>query len=107
MPKVFIPQLPTRFDQATQQRIPTINVNPASRFGELTQLTVAGTTHAEAVAKIKRVALAIGPSDYILAVGDVVLLTWAILTALRVNGRATLLRWDGTAKDYVEEEIEG
>lgn len=103
MAKVFIPQLPTRFDQATQQRIPTINVNPASRYGELVQLTVAGTTHEEALRQIKTVAPIIGHDDFILAVGDVVLLTRTILIALRENGRATLLRWDG--KDYTEEEI--
>jgi len=101
--KVYIPQLPTRFDYATQQRIPTINVNPASRYGDLVQLSAPGTDHAEGLAQVKAAAQAIGNSDYILAVGDVVLLTWTILTALRQNGRATLLRWDG--KDYTTEEI--
>jgi hypothetical protein len=105
MASVFIPQLPTRFDKATGIRIPSIDVNPASRFGELKQLFGLTVPRDEALAGIRTSINQIGPEDYILAVGDVVLLAMTVAYALISNGRTTLLRWDNDLKAYKTEEV--
>lgn len=106
MASVFIPQLPTRFDKATGQRVPSIDVNPASRYGELKSLFGLAVPRDEALAGIRTSIRQIGPDDYILAVGDIVLLAMTVAYALISNGRATLLRWDNDLKSYRTEEVE-
>jgi hypothetical protein len=107
--KVFIPQLPTRFDKATNTRVPAIDVNPAAQFGELVQIFSIDISREEALTRTRdRAALEhnrVGPDDFILAVGDITLLALVVTYALMHNGRATLLRWDGDAKLYKQEEI--
>lgn len=107
--KVYIPQLPTRYDKATNQRIPSIDANPASQFGELVTIFGQDVNRTRALATMraeKPIGVDIGPEDYILAVGDVVLLALTIVHALQRNGRATLLRWDNETKSYRTEEIQ-
>lgn len=104
MARVFIPQLPTRYDHALHQRVPTINVNAASRFGELVQLTVPGSSYDDAIQQINASTGQIDRDDFILAVGNVGLLTITILAAIKKNGKAQMLRWNGV--DYEKEEIE-
>jgi len=107
MPKVFIPQLPTRFDKATGQRIPTIDTNPAAKFGELVQMFGPDVPKGKALAALSSAdgAPAIGPGDSVLAVGDVALLAVVLVKAIERNGRATLLRWDSESKTYRPEEV--
>lgn len=108
MAKVFIPRLPTRFDRATNTRVPAIDVNPAAQYGELVQLFPADISREEAIARIHNptVNSRIDPDDYILAVGDIALLALVVAYALMRNGRATLLRWDNDVKLYKQEEIQ-
>ena len=104
--RVFIPQLPTRWDVATNQRIPAIDSNPAAQWGELVIMYPHDTPKEQAIARLRAAGTPpIEPGDYILAVGDVVLLTLVILGAMRRNGYATLLRWDSETKTYRTEEV--
>jgi hypothetical protein len=105
MSKVFIPQLPTRFDKATGARVPSIDVNPASQFGDLVMMFSDIATRSAAIANVEWATQAILPDDYILAVGDVALLALTIVHTLRRNGRATLLRWDNDFREYRTEEL--
>lgn len=104
--KVFIPQLPTRWDVATNQRIPSIDTNPAAQWGELVIMFPPDTPKESAITRLRAMdSLPIAAGDYILAAGDVVLLTLVILGAMRRNGYATLLRWDSETKTYRTEEV--
>lgn len=104
--KVYIPQLPTRWDVATQQRVPSIDTNPATVFGELVTVFGPDVSKEDAIAQLRAVGPpSIGPADYILAAGDVVMLVMLVMGAINRNGRATLLRWDGESKTYRTEEI--
>lgn len=107
--KVYIPQLPTRYDKATNQRIPAIDANPAAQFGELVTIFGQDVNRSQALATLRAGqprGVEIEADDYILAVGDVVLLALTIVHALQRNGRATLLRWDNETKTYRTEEIQ-
>jgi hypothetical protein len=105
MAKVFIPQLPTRYDKAMGIRVPSIDVNPASQFGDLVPLFGLDVPHDETLFSIRTNANQIGADDYILAVGDVTLLALTIAYTLIRHGRATVLRWSNDAKEYRVEEI--
>lgn len=110
MSTVFIPQLPARFDKATNQRIPSIDTNPAAQYGDLVPLFSIDVPREEALAALRGRRAEwnwpeITEADYILAVGDVVLLALTIVHVLRCNGRATLLRWDNEQKQYRTEVV--
>ena len=105
MPKVFIPQLPTRWDQATAARVPAIDVNSAAAFGELVVMFDAATTRTSAIRRMKTHSREIGRGDLVMAVGDVTLLTLALVHTVLRHGSATLLRWDNDSKSYRTEVI--
>lgn len=109
--KVFIPNLPTRHDEATQQRVPSLDLNPAAQFGELVTLTE-GALHDLPALHRARDAIRIAtmkdlrPQDCILCVGDVALTALCIAHALARNGHVTLLRWDRNKRSYDAVEVE-
>jgi len=105
MRKVFIPQLPTRFDKATNTRVPSIDTNPAAAFGELVTMYDSAVTKGEAITDLRENGVAIGPDDYIMAVGDITLLVAVTMAAVKRNGKATLLRWSNAQNNYFVEEV--
>jgi hypothetical protein len=105
MKKVYIPQLPTRFDRATSTRIPCFNLNPASEYGELVTVTETHENLTDAIATVRGAAKKIESDDYILAIGNVILLAVMIAEALKYNSVITLLRWDRVREEYSKEEI--
>lgn len=93
---VYIPSLPTRYDMATQQDVPMIDLNPAAAYGELRVLSEHPATEGD----VDRMRVPITADDYILAVGDVVLVAALIAHALVTTGAARVLRWDKHKRDY-------
>lgn len=101
MPKVFIPSVPTRWDEATRGRVPSIDLNPAAQYGELHTLSDGQGPFEDQLESVRLTAgEAIDKDDYILCVGDVVLTAAAIAIANAMNGVVNLLRWDREAKHY-------
>ncbi len=108
-PKVFIPQQPTRYDHEKQMRVPTINLAPASEYGDLYALVPDGMSaqfYAPVVAALRRKLRDMSPQDYIVPVGDPVLIAIVTGIALSMHGRARLLRWDREARRYHVIEVE-
>jgi len=100
--KVFIPSIPTRWDAATESRVPSVDLNPAAKFGDLIAMSTGiGTMH-DQIEEVARKAQDITDADYILCVGDVVLTAVAISAADRRLGTITLLRWNKTRHAYNE-----
>lgn len=101
MPKVMIPNLPTRFDQATRQRVPSIDINPAAQYGEFAYLVndFNGDTDS-ALSELANQMDAMNPDDIILCVGDIVLIAAAIAYANDTFGAARILRWSRNKKSY-------
>ena len=100
--KVFIPQVPTRFDHATQERVPSLDLNPARQYGEFVEMTHysrPGRTD-EALAELKTTIRHATADDLILVVGDIVLVAAAISMMNDMFGRALVLRWDRDKKSY-------
>lgn len=110
MPKVFIPQVPSRFDRATQMWVPVVNLQSAERFGQLVTLLPpeANRMHiAPLVAAMKEKLTEVSPDDWLLAVGDPSLIGAAcVLFARKCNYQLRVLRWDKFTSSYFPVEIQ-
>lgn len=108
--RVFVPQVPSRFDPPTQLWVPTVDLTAANKFGEVVVMLppAANRLHtAPLVAAIKERMADFAPHDYLVAVGDPSLMVIAGCVAARKNlGRLRLLKWDRRAKDYLPTEIQ-
>lgn len=106
MRKVFIPSLPTRWDAATHSRVPSLDLNPAAKYGDLENMT--DGDHHDIQADIDQIRIAadkIGPDDLILCVGDVILCAAAMAYVAADHGTVNILRWDKVKRGYNIEEV--
>lgn len=110
--KVLIPHLPTRFDRATNKRVPSLDINPAADWGTLTSLVnpemvVNSHTLAAAVDEAREsLEREMAPGDCILCVGDLALVGCVIAWVMEREGAVRLLRWDKNARKYELVEVE-
>ena len=103
--KVLVPNLPTRWDAAVKQRVPSIDLNTAAQYGELSCATVGPVTQEELPNQLHHVELAVqtlGEDDLILVIGDPVLYGAALFYAVQRNPmkKANVLRWDKQRRVY-------
>jgi len=110
MPKVFVPQQPSRYDTATQLWVPTVNIAPANRFGDVVVMLPPNANRmytAPLVDVIKRRMDHFTRDDYVVALGDPSLIAVAAcVAASKTNGTFKMLKWDKVASDYISVEIE-
>ena len=110
MNKVYVPQVPSRYDQDIQSWVPTVNLDPAKAFGKIEILLPpeAGRMPPESLHKILLKGMEdITEDDWLLATGDPIIT--AIVTTIAVqklDGLLRLLRWDKRAKTYEPIEIQ-
>ena len=102
--KVFVPQVPSRYDLNIKGWVPTVNLTPAETFGELEVLLPpeAGRMPPEELQKILSEKLdGITENDWLLATGDpVVIGITAAIAASRLYGHLRILRWNKQRKSY-------
>ncbi len=108
-PRVFAPQQPSRFDTATRLWIPTMNMAPAEKYGELVVLLPpnANRLHtAPLVAAMSERMKDFNDQDWLVAIGDPSLIAAAACIAARkTGGLLRLLKWDRMTSDYLTTEI--
>lgn len=109
---VFIPHIPTRFEPLNGERVPTIDLNPAASYGTLrllANLNCGGPVTQDllptALEQIRNGLSTMSHDDYIVAVGDPVLLAAAIAYAADMHGKVKVLRWDRHTKSYTQLEV--
>lgn len=105
MPKVYAPQIPSRFDAATKLWIPKFELGPAAKFGELVVLLPPDAHRAGIepckVAMAERMA-SYSEDDYVMSIGHPALLGIACaLAAKATGGLLRQLSWDKMVKDYL------
>lgn len=108
MSKVFIPQVPSRYDSRLGTWLPTVNVQPAERFGEVNIMLPPEASRLETpsiVAALKRMMKDYGPDDYVVALGDPMIIAIASVLAERAAGTLRLLRWDRNTREYIAMEV--
>ncbi len=109
MSKVYAPQQPSRFDVSTRLWIPTMNMQPAAKYGELVVLLPpnANRLHtAPLLAALKDGMENFTTEDYLICVGDPSLIAAAACVAARkTGGLLRLLKWDRMTSDYIAVEL--
>ena len=107
--KVFVPQVPSRYDSDIGRWVPTVNLDPAKAFGELDVLLPpeAGRMPAEELVGILTGALEnITERDWLLATGDPAVMAIAMTIAVRnLDGLLRILRWDKRSRSYEALEV--
>ena len=109
-PYVYLPSVPTRYDPISNKRIPSIDLKPAMRYGELVPLVnlQAGFRDDEiheALETLKEGLKNYDPEDYILCVGDPILMAAAIAYASDMSEIVRVLRWDKVKREYDFTEV--
>lgn len=108
MPRVFVPQVPSRYDTNASAWMPTVNIDPAKKFGELNVMLPPEANRLELssiVSVLKRMMKDYGPEDYVLALGDPMIIAVASVIAERAAGSLRLLKWDRMERQYVLMEV--
>ena len=103
MTKVFVANMPTKFDRQLNKHVPSVDVSEADQFGQLVVMT---SSRYEAddiqtgVDTVAALADAVEPGDLILCVGDIALTAALIAYACDKNGTARILRYDRLRREY-------
>ncbi len=108
MPRVFIPQVPSRYDTKAAAWMPTVNIDPAKKFGELNVMLPPEANRLEIssiVGVLKRMMKDYGPDDFVLALGDPMIIALAAVIAERAAGTLRLLKWDRIEREYILMEV--
>ena len=109
MPKVFVPQQPSKWDVSIGHWVPTMNLDPAKKHGDLVIMLPpeAGRLDVKVLAGLLAEKMAgFGPEDYIVAVGDPSLFAVAACIATRANsGVLRILKWDRVLGAYIPMEV--
>lgn len=111
-PKVFVTQVPSRKDAATQMWIPTVNIAPAEQFGEVVTILPPGSQFFAAsettrLIKQRLHELDYQQGDYLLPMGNpVIMAVAAAVAARRSNGCLNVLVWDKHSSSYVPYELD-
>lgn len=108
-PRVFAPQVPSKYDSATKLWIPMLNMDAAKKYGELIVLLPPNANRlqtAPLVVALRERMADYGPEDLLVAVGDPTLIAAAAVIAARVTGgKLRLLKWDRMTSDYILTEL--
>lgn len=110
MPKIYVPQLPSRRDSGTNSWVPTINLEPARLFGDIVVVLPPEASRLP-ISKIKPL-LEEAMSDYskedcVLALGDPTVYAVAACIAMRkAGGLLRMLKWDRLSSSYNLVEIQ-
>lgn len=109
MTRVFVPQVPSRFDATLNAWLPTVNLKPAERYGELVVMLPPHANRlgtAPLVTALRERMVTFGEDDWLVALGDPSLIAAAAcIAARRCGGRLRLLKWDRIASQYITTEM--
>lgn len=103
--RVFVPQIPHRYDRASGELFPVYDLSPAEEFGEVKVILTPSAnpfTSMESIQADLREALAdMTKDDYLLLVGNPAILgVTTAIAAEYTDGELQLLQWHGREKRY-------
>ena len=108
-PRVFVPQEPSKHDKPSGLWVPTVNLQPATKHGEVIVMLPpqANRLHTVPLIHVMKDRMAdYNEHDFIVAVGDPSLIAAAACIATRkTGGLLRMLKWDRIASDYLITEI--
>ena len=101
MPTVFIPQVPSRLDNGNW--VPTADVTPAKEFGELRHIMPMGMNIADPDEIVKQLDEGLenfSDGDFLLLLGDPIVIAVAAAIVARNCEVIQLLKWDRRMQRY-------
>lgn len=108
MPKVYAPQVPSKYDAATKLWVPSINLDPAKAFGDLVVMLPpnANRLHINPlVVALREQMKDFSAEDHVIAVGDPSLIAAAAcIAAKKTGGLLRVLKWDRQSSSYLSVE---
>lgn len=110
MPTVFLPSIPLRYDRAVGESVPFLDTSSTADWGDPVTLIDAPTpllmTEFEFIlADLYRQLHNIDTNDFVVAIGDPVLLAATVGFALQKNKRVKVLRWDRYMQLYYPVDV--
>jgi len=107
---VFIPQQPARYDKVADIWLPTVDVSPAAKFGEikiLFDMTSSRIPLTHLKVPLMKKLEEFQRDDYLVALGDpsIIAMCSAYL-GIKHNGYIRLLTWDRFALTYILREFD-
>jgi len=109
-PRVFLPSVPTRYDPISNKRVSSIDLKPAMKFGELVTLVDPQNSYRDdqihdAIIELQEKLHDFGADDYLLCVGDPILIAAAMTYASDRTSTVKVLRWEKSRREYDCAEI--
>lgn len=105
MSRVFVVQNQHRWDRDERAFVPKYDISSAHQFGNMVELLspTAAPFNPEPILEELRTKLAdFSDEDYILCIGNPLLLAWAFAIAADVNvGTVKALQWSGKERRYI------
>lgn len=104
MPRVFAPQCPSRWDQSIDNWVPTMNLTPAEKHGNVVVMLPpnANRLNIEPLITIMSERMeSYSEQDFILAIGDPSLIAAAAVIAHQRAGVLRMLKWDRVLSEYI------
>lgn len=107
MARVFVTQVPNRRDKETGALVPSVNIGPASEFGELIIMmppTAAFFATADLVDQLKNhlEKYDYDNGDVLVALGDPAVIGTACALLGKMRDRFSMLRWDRQLGRYLK-----
>lgn len=105
MSKVFITQVPNRRDSATQAYVPSVNIAPATEFGEIIVMFPPRAPFFQTTELVDQISQHLQSYDYdagdcVILIGDTTLMAATTAYLGRHKGKFKLLRWDRNLGRY-------
>lgn len=101
MPKVFVTQLPSRIEDGAW--VPSVDISPAKEFGDLVFVLPPGLNHPTAetiMPQLHSKLFTFTPEDYLLPMGDPVVMAAAAAWLGSRMEAFKMLKWDRITRRY-------
>lgn len=107
--KVYVPQVPSRFDSSAKMWVPTVDISAAGNWGKIITLLPpeANRLHAAPILSALRERMThFSKDDCIVALGDPTIIAMtACLATQKTGGYLRMLKWDRQTSDYIMVEV--
>jgi hypothetical protein len=111
-PRVFVTQIPARYDRTTSGWIPKVDIAPAREFGEVIVMLPSGMNYSNIDDMYEQMSDHLDSfwyTDYLLLMGDPLAMAVAAARAGKIcieyNAALKLLKWDRVLHRYLDFEV--
>lgn len=108
MPTVFVPHLTNRFEAQLGRRVPVKDISQATQFGNLEIIIESAGSVAFIPSMQEEVARKMAnfkDGDYILAIGDPVIIAACAIQAAKCGKEILFLKWNRATSTYHHERV--